>query len=89
MSEFTPVVLAIVSYITLYIRPALLLFAVCHDRWAGTVAGMIASVQIQILSFVYSRVVCRLNNFENYQTETAYEDNLIFKTFLFQARRSN
>lgn len=56
------------------------------DRWGGIATSLLASVQIQVLSFVYSKVVMRLNDFENYQTETAYEDNLIFKTFLFQVR---
>lgn len=46
-----------------------------------------ASLQIQFLSFIYSGVVRRLNDFENYRTETAYENNLIFKTFLFQVWR--
>lgn len=55
-------------------------------RWGGIATSLLASVQIQVLSFVYSKVVMRLNDFENYQTETAYEDNLIFKTFLFQVR---
>lgn len=46
--------------------------------------SVLASLQIQFLSFVYSHVARRLNDFENYRTETAYENNLIFKTFLFQ-----
>ncbi|CAM9416864.1 unnamed protein product, partial [Hapterophycus canaliculatus] len=53
-------------------------------RWAGYATSVLASIQIQLLSFVYSHVVRRLNDFENYRTETAYDNNLIFKTFLFQ-----
>lgn len=56
-------------------------------RWASYATSVLASLQIQFLSFVYSRVVRRLNDFENYRTETAYENNLIFKTFLFQVWR--
>ncbi|CAM9287375.1 unnamed protein product [Ectocarpus sp. 12 AP-2014] len=52
--------------------------------WAGYATSFLASLQIQFLSFVYSRVVRRLNDFENYRSETDYENNLIFKTFLFQ-----
>eukprot|EP00903_Cladosiphon_okamuranus_P010788 g10194.t1 len=52
--------------------------------WASYATSVLASLQIQFLSFVYSRVVRRLNDFENYRTETAYQNNLIFKTFLFQ-----
>lgn len=55
-----------------------------YCRWAGYATSVLASLQIQLLSFIYSRVVRRLNDFENYRTETAYENNLIFKTFLFQ-----
>lgn len=57
------------------------------SRWAGYATSVLASLQIQVLSFVYSHVVRRLNDFENYRTETAYDNNLIFKTFLFQVRR--
>lgn len=58
-------------------------------RWASYATSVLASLQIQFLSFVYARVVRRLNDFENYRTETAYENNLIFKTFLFQVWRSS
>lgn len=57
-----------------------------HSRWGGTATSLVSSVQIQVLSLFYSKIVIRLNDFENYQTETAYEDNLIFKTFLFQVQ---
>ncbi|CAM9423223.1 unnamed protein product [Scytosiphon promiscuus] len=53
-------------------------------EWAGYATSVLASLQIQFLSFIYSHVVRRLNDFENYRTETAYDNNLIFKTFLFQ-----
>lgn len=48
--------------------------------------SVLASLQIQVLSHVYSRVAVKLNNFENYRTETAYENSLIFKTFIFQVK---
>ncbi len=38
----------------------------------------------QILNFLYSKVVYRLNDFENHRTDTDYEDNLVAKVFVFQ-----
>lgn len=52
--------------------------------WGSYCNSVISAVQIQILSAVYGKVVVGLNDYENYQTETAYEHSLIFKTFLFQ-----
>ena len=37
-----------------------------------------------MLSLVFNWIANTLNNWENHRTRTAYEDNLIFKTFAFQ-----
>jgi hypothetical protein len=42
------------------------------------------ALQIQVLSLVFNWIANTLNNWENHRTRTAYEDNLIFKTFAFQ-----
>jgi hypothetical protein len=52
--------------------------------WGSMAGSLLSSIQIQVLSYFYSSVVVSLNDYENYRTDTAYEYNLIFKTFLFQ-----
>ncbi|CAM9168269.1 unnamed protein product [Sphacelaria rigidula] len=42
------------------------------------------AVQIQVMNVVYGTVAIKLTDLENHRTDTAYEDNLIGKTFMFQ-----
>lgn len=52
---------------------------------AGVFATAIAqSVLIRILDYLFQFIVLPLNDFENHRTQTVYEDNLIFKFFLFK-----
>ncbi|KDO33292.1 hypothetical protein SPRG_02101 [Saprolegnia parasitica CBS 223.65] len=51
---------------------------------ASPIASMLNAVQIQVMNGIYMNVAVRLNNYENHQTNTQYEDNLIAKAFLFQ-----
>lgn len=50
----------------------------------GVFASLINAVAIIILNMVYQRVALALNNWENYRTNTEYNDALITKTFAFQ-----
>ena len=47
-------------------------------------ASLINSLGIQIFNAIYNMVAITLTNNENYQTDTQYEDALIFKLFTFQ-----
>eukprot|EP00002_Diphylleia_rotans_P018600 TRINITY_DN359_c0_g6_i1.p1 TRINITY_DN359_c0_g6~~TRINITY_DN359_c0_g6_i1.p1 ORF type:complete len:691 (-),score=174.98 TRINITY_DN359_c0_g6_i1:495-2567(-) len=47
-------------------------------------AGSLNAVSIVILDQLYLYVAYYLNEWENYRTETQFEDNLIAKNFLFQ-----
>ncbi|KAG5190771.1 calcium-activated chloride channel-domain-containing protein [Tribonema minus] len=62
-----------------------------HDRMqvAGVdlttiIPSLCNAVQIQIMNAIYGSVAIWLNDLENHRTDTAYEDNLIAKTFMFQ-----
>lgn len=48
------------------------------------IASILNTVQIQILNFVYQKVARKLTDLENHRVDTAYEDSLIVKLFLFQ-----
>ena len=47
-------------------------------------AGIANAFQINILNVVYTGIARDLNNWENHRTNTAYENQLIVKTFLFR-----
>ncbi|OQR84255.1 hypothetical protein ACHHYP_13660 [Achlya hypogyna] len=51
---------------------------------ASPLASTLNAIQIQIMNGLYMNIAVKLNNYENHQTHTQYEDNLIAKAFLFQ-----
>ena len=51
---------------------------------ATFIASIALSVLILVLDYVYGWISPILNDYENHRTETAYENNLIFKTFSFK-----
>eukprot|EP00656_Telonema_subtile_P015743 TRINITY_DN18283_c0_g1_i4.p1 TRINITY_DN18283_c0_g1~~TRINITY_DN18283_c0_g1_i4.p1 ORF type:complete len:353 (+),score=89.65 TRINITY_DN18283_c0_g1_i4:256-1314(+) len=59
-----------------------------HSVVSSALVGLINGVTIFVFNRVYSTVAIKLTDFENHQTETAHEDSLIFKTFLFQFMNS-
>jgi len=54
------------------------------DTYYSTIASFLNAVQIQIFNAIYQKVSVRLNDAENFRTDSEYEDGLIAKTFLFQ-----
>ncbi len=50
----------------------------------STITAIINAVQIQVLNALYNSVAIALTDYENHRTNTAYEDSLIGKTFIFQ-----
>jgi hypothetical protein len=52
--------------------------------FGGIVASVANAVVIQVMNIIYGTVAIKLTNFENHRTDTAYEDSLIAKTFVFQ-----
>eukprot|EP00299_Pterocystis_sp_00344_P011289 c5232_g1_i1.p1 GENE.c5232_g1_i1~~c5232_g1_i1.p1 ORF type:complete len:774 (-),score=157.49 c5232_g1_i1:41-2362(-) len=53
-------------------------------RTGQVLGGMVNAMFITFMNIVYKKVATVLNNFENHRTDTAYEDALIGKVFLFQ-----
>ncbi|CAE7662482.1 Ano6, partial [Symbiodinium microadriaticum] len=49
----------------------------------GIIAALANAIQIQVMNLIYGGVAIRLTDFENHRTDTAYEDSLIGKTFVF------
>jgi len=54
------------------------------NSYGSTVASVVNSVQILIFNHLYTKLAIYLNHFENYRTDTEFEDALIIKMFCFQ-----
>lgn len=48
------------------------------------VRSLLTAMSIEMYNFIYNIISIKLNNWENYRTDTEYEDALIMKVFLFQ-----
>lgn len=46
-----------------------------------TLAGIVNSVQIQIMNFIYAKLATKMNDMENYKLQSDYDNNLYIKTF--------
>eukprot|EP00298_Acanthocystis_sp_HF-20_P010790 c19048_g2_i1.p1 GENE.c19048_g2_i1~~c19048_g2_i1.p1 ORF type:complete len:776 (-),score=283.97 c19048_g2_i1:55-2343(-) len=55
-----------------------------YGKTGQIIGGMVNAVFINFMNVVYKKVAKWLNDFENYRTDTDYEDALISKVFLFQ-----
>jgi Na+/phosphate symporter len=51
---------------------------------AYIIVPLINAIVIIVANLLYTKIVFRLNDFENHKTDTDYEDNLIAKIFVFQ-----
>lgn len=48
------------------------------------VAGAVNAIQIRVLNLMYDRLAILLNDWENHETETLYNDKLAVKVFVFR-----
>ena len=55
-----------------------------HNSSAARTVGILNAVQIKIFNLVYKYVAVRLNDWENYETQSEYMDALTGKLFCFQ-----
>ena len=60
-----------------------------EDRLYSIAASTVQGGVIAILNMVYRRVALYLTQWENHQTESAFKNALILKTFVFQAINGN
>jgi anoctamin-10/anoctamin-7 len=51
---------------------------------AGIIASALNAVQIQVMGAIYQGIAVRMTDRENHRTDTAWEDALITKIFIFQ-----
>lgn len=75
---FVCVVLAAVAAIFFYRS------IVKHTSYGPLLCGVINAVQIRIMNILYGMIAQKMNDWENHETETQYNDNLAVKLFLFK-----
>eukprot|EP01083_Nonionella_stella_P139081 423497_1 len=76
----------VMTLLTASITAVLGIFAIRTEIEAGLgpqAVAILTTVNIKIFAFFLPYVAVKLNDFENHRTETAYENNLIAKTFVF------
>jgi hypothetical protein len=54
------------------------------SEYASTIASVLNTIQIMVFNAIYQLVATKLTDLENHRTDTAYEDSLIVKLFIFQ-----
>ena len=52
--------------------------------WKAVVPSLVNSVAIVVLGAIHKKIVTALNDWENHQTESDYESNLVSKVFIFE-----
>ena len=55
-----------------------------HTSYGPLLCGVINAVQIRIMNILYGMIAQKMNDWENHETETQYNDNLAVKLFLFK-----
>jgi hypothetical protein len=66
------------------IRFELVLHGITSDTSAQSIASVLNAIQIQVMNIIYTFIATALTDWENYRTETEYEDSMIIKVFGFQ-----
>jgi Calcium-activated chloride channel len=78
----------LVSYIFIILFicvDTVLILSICLVFTIGRVLpAILNAIQIYVMNIVYKKIAVVLNNWENYETEKAYNENLAVKLFLFQ-----
>jgi hypothetical protein len=54
------------------------------DFYGRIIAGVLNAVLIKTMNIIYGKLAMFLNNWENYETENLFNDNLAVKLFLFK-----
>lgn len=68
----------------LYARSVWILLSPGNRLQLQVAAAVLNALQVQIGNILYKRIAAWLNEWENYRTETEYENALIFKAFMFE-----
>jgi len=86
ISAFIALVVAVVGSIFILKLVLSRIKALTYEgtQLGGIIAAIANAIQIQVMNIIYGGVAIKLTNYENHRTDTAYEDSLIGKTFVFQ-----
>ena len=82
ISVFTIVLILMWRYVTGLLGPGDQIDP--YGAWKAVVPSLVNSIAIVTLGIIHKKIVTALNNWENYQTESEFESNLVSKVFLFE-----
>jgi hypothetical protein len=82
ISVFTVVIILMWRYVTGLLGPENQVDP--YGVWKAVVPSLVNSVAILTLGAFHKKIVTALNDWENHQTESDYESNLVSKVFLFE-----
>lgn len=52
--------------------------------WSYLLSGVLNAIQIRVMNLLYDRIAVLLNDWENHETETIYNNQLAVKSFIFK-----
>jgi hypothetical protein len=82
ISVFTVVIILMWRYVTGFLGPESQVDP--YGVWKAVVPSLVNSVAIVMLGAIHKKLVTFLNDWENHQTQSDYESNLVSKVFLFE-----
>ncbi|OMJ94983.1 hypothetical protein SteCoe_1675 [Stentor coeruleus] len=54
------------------------------EKWGAYLPGFLNAIQIRVMNLIYNHLAVYLNDWENHETDNAYNDHLAVKLFLFR-----
>eukprot|EP00605_Chrysophyceae_sp_TOSAG23-4_P000483 GSChrysophyteH1.ASY1.ANO1.542.1 assembled CDS len=81
---FLTISLVIGCLATLFVIKAAIDRSAATAPYSSEIVSFLIAMQIEFLNYVFSRIAINLNEAENHRTDTAFENSLIGKTFVFQ-----
>lgn len=82
VSVFTIVIILMWRYVTGLLGPENQVDP--YGLWKAVVPSLVNSIAIVVLGAMHKKLVTVLNDWENHQTQSDYESNLVLKVFLFE-----
>lgn len=55
-----------------------------NNKYGNQICAFINAIQIRVMNIIYGKIAAWMNDWENHETETQYNDNLAVKLFLFK-----
>ena len=77
----------VATVFAIFMYRAILMFASenVDESWGPFICATLSTFQVRVFNYIYEIIAIKLTDWENYKTQSEYEDALIIKVFLDQA----